>query len=300
MRTILLGLFALSLAQATPTITIYASLGPTPDSPAYGDFLNNLASGMRNGGVANGTAAGQWSPLSNNTLPPNFILWDDSWAFAPFYVWRGEANPAAPFDAESGTWLYLSAFIAGNGSPLTLAGITVESLWGNFSRTYSEFDSYSLDVVGFLGGIPVNNGEPGDTPVDNIAIRGPAFYLDVSCSVLQNLPQAFCAPGLTPQERYELATLATATFIGTTIDATYTLPGSTPISATGTAHLTPEPTTITLCAAALAAALLRRRSRYTKQNVPWHHHPLPPTSGKPSRTPCAASSPRLPTCAPNS
>jgi hypothetical protein len=265
MRLALLATLWTTLAHATPSITIYGSLGPTPDSPGYQQFLVNLTNGIQNGGQQTGAAGpAQWNPGAN-AFPPSWILWDDGWAFAPFFVWKGEQNPATPFEAESGTWLYLSAYIAGNGTPVTLAGLTISSTWLANSVTYTDTDVYSSEITGFLGGIPVNSAEPGDTFVDEIILRGPGIYLDISCANLQNANEPFCAPGLTDQERYDLAMANIARFIGNSIDITYAY--SPDISAQYAAQLVPEPSTVSsaLGAIVLLGSLAYVRSRtFTK------------------------------------
>lgn len=262
-------ILALALAQglaAAPVLTIYASLGPTRDSPNYAAFLANLQSGILAGGTAIGDPAtnpAAWLPLATGVvLDPAVILWDDGWAFAPYSVWAGQSAPGGAFADETGTWLYLSLMLRDPmGGAVTLDGLSLQYLPGPFSYFYSSLDTYDPgEAAGYVGGHPVAGGTAGDTPVELIVLRGLAVYFDVSCSNLANQNAAFCQLGLTDEERFLLGRQAVAAaFHGTPFSLTYDYPGAMgPASFQGT-YAVPEPGSagLLLIGAALARWLMR-------------------------------------------
>ncbi|MBL8229546.1 MAG: hypothetical protein JNL98_13740, partial [Bryobacterales bacterium] len=177
MTKLLMLVLAAGTLSAAPTLQIFAALGPTPDSPSYGAFLANLQSGILAGGIPSGDPAtnpAAWSPGAG-VVDPAWVAWDDGWAFTPFPVWMGAEGTGA-FADESGTWLYFSALISGNGMQVALDGLTITTNPGGSSFSYSvaNFSTYEPELLGIIGSGPgatfLQSGESADTPVDSLLV----------------------------------------------------------------------------------------------------------------------------------
>lgn len=269
MTKLLTFVLAASTLSAAPMLQIFAALGPTPDSPSYGAFLANLQSGILAGGLPSGDPATDptaWSP-HGAVVDPAWIAWDDGWAFTPFPAWMGAAGTGA-FADESGTWLYFSALISGNGTQVALDGLTIAANPGGSSFTYSVagFSTYGPELMGIIGSGPgatlLEAGEAADTPVDMLLIRGPGFYFDLSCSNLANASAAYCMTGLTDEERAAVGyALVRDAYIGTPFSVTYSYgAGNLSGQLSGTFD-TPEPGTWTFALSGLLWMAWRRSRR---------------------------------------
>lgn len=184
MRTIitflLASFLAISTASAAITIDIYASSGPSTDSPNFDSFGDNAITGIENGGVATGTQGtpGYFDTLDGNTADArDFIKTPD------FTSWRADADPSEDFSSEHGNSLFFGFDIVGDGD----TQFTLDNTSFEFDSTDSN-DWFDEGPTTFPGGFSDHlngiswggDGEPGggdderfetgnsDTSVDRI------------------------------------------------------------------------------------------------------------------------------------
>lgn len=245
--------------QAAPIVTVTPSLGPdylpAPGSPSYAGFSANALTALEAGANSQGTPnTPQFFNRVTNIHPKDVLV-----GVAP--SWRGEANPAAPFDNEIGTVLYFGLHIVSDSYFSMWAVTYSENAFGvpySFAFNGESYDDYAGDMVGidYVDGIKGNGNDityttgPGSVNINELIFVGIGFSFDASGY-----------PG-TPQEQLDGAA-ADVPIPGTIRGGYFLVNGGVSY---GFAEVTtvPEPATILLSLAGLAGLAMFRRLR--KQN----------------------------------
>ncbi|MBN1910915.1 MAG: hypothetical protein JW818_14310, partial [Pirellulales bacterium] len=112
-----LGLCALGLvtnASASITLDVYASSAPNASSgsPSWSGYLVNALNSLENGlgNIGDRSVDPTAYEIAPDVVGPGEI------AVTSFKSWRGEVNPAAPFDNEYGNRMHFGLHAYGDGS----------------------------------------------------------------------------------------------------------------------------------------------------------------------------------------
>ena len=258
-----------SSLSAGVIVTLYLAPGPAPGSPDLTTFYANAITGLENGGVATGTGTAIWSPIA--VIQPQYLI-DTSNSTDGVTAGPGAVNSwmGVPGTSEYGTDLYFSeSVIATGGYSVKLDGMTFSANFGSqgtLSYTYGaafgdKYGSASSGLVGFNGVTDLsttNGGNPAQAATAIYFAGAAAYYGNVVCPPC----------GQTDLNSY--VNQLSAANIGS-VPSQYTvfdkLPTGGSSSVQGTtdtpfAAAVPEPGTISLALAGLAALVYRKyRSR---------------------------------------
>jgi hypothetical protein len=212
----LIGLASVAL-QADPVNVIfspiYVSIGPNPNtSPSYGGYTANAQAGVAARGQNEG---GTILPGQVGSSPTAFNLIggvnriptisESDIIGTSFPSWLGWANPATPFNNETGNYLYFSIEITSTSPALNNISLSnifyaqkSNDLFDTFSSPKTANDNlvsfagqnYGPDAVGiFVNGSTTTTGEAGTDLVNAIILTGVAIDLPIPAGLTGSDPE---------------------------------------------------------------------------------------------------------------
>jgi len=250
------------------TVEVLPALAPNAfGSPSWTGWEANALSALESGASSAGTPGTPtfYQPLSGSVDASATIV-------TGFYSWLGVADPAAPFDQESGNRMTFGLAIEGNGTQFSISELGFDAIgndsgdllgqgFGGVGNGYGPggYD-YSANYVGVIfgkGGNPdtyITSG-PDTQLVDALFSRGSG-----------NSQAAYCAGCSTADEQAAIAAAVAGMGGMTQFTGTYYLSANgdesgTFASGSGTFYLsgTPEPSTFVLLLAGVGGLLMSRR-----------------------------------------
>jgi hypothetical protein len=196
----LIGFACTALQAASVTFSpIFISIGPNPNtpSPSYPGYTANAQAGVLAGGINVGGDISA-NPTAFNLVPTSnriATVTEASFIGTDFPSWLGVADPAAPFNNETGNALYFSVEIKSTSPALNDISLSNVFLAQKSNDPFQIFDDpnspghdflysfanhpYSPDAVGIrVNGTTTTAGETSTDGVNAIVLTGVSLNLD--------------------------------------------------------------------------------------------------------------------------
>lgn len=247
---VLAALAAAPAARAAVLIQVVPSVGPNVfNSPSYDAYRDGAVAALRAGAAQAGTPG---TPAFYQAIAPGGTVALADLVVTDFPSWRGAANPAGAFAAETGTRLYFGvAITAAAGETFRISDLSFDAASTDpfatldFALPAGSY-AYSLDYVGIRADGSLVTGGPATQEVVALYGRGSSNAFEVLSS----------DPGATDQARIDAALAGVDGFRYT---GTYSLGAATGTAAVDVGSPVPAPPAAVLLAAGAVGLVVRRR-----------------------------------------